>query len=65
MQPVLGWDRLREKSQWNGENLDLTEDSRQPQRSNCGERPLDELATVLARVKIHGGSPHRHRGAEA
>src|SRR5215475_11056184 len=33
---------------------DLTEGSRQPQRSSCGERPLDELATALTGVKIHG-----------
>jgi len=32
---------------------DLTEASRQPQRSSCGERPLDELATALTDVKIH------------
>jgi hypothetical protein len=33
---------------------DLTEGCRQPQRSSCGERPLDELATALTGVKIHG-----------
>lgn len=33
---------------------DLTECCRQPQRSSCGERPLDELATALTGVKIHG-----------
>jgi hypothetical protein len=33
---------------------DLTEGYRQPQRSSCGERPLDELATALTGVKIHG-----------
>ena len=32
---------------------DLTEGCRQPQRSSCGERPLDELATGLTGVKIH------------
>jgi len=32
---------------------DLTEGSRQPQRSSCGERLLDELATALTGVKIH------------
>jgi len=26
----------------------------QPQRSSCGERPLDELATALTGVKTHG-----------
>jgi hypothetical protein len=33
---------------------DLAEGCRQPQRSSCGERPLDELATALTGVKIHG-----------
>src|SRR5262245_5612812 len=30
-----------------------TEGCRQPQSCGCGERPLDELATTLAGVKIH------------
>jgi hypothetical protein len=33
---------------------DLTESFRQPQRSSCGERPLDELAAALTGMKIHG-----------
>jgi len=33
---------------------DLTEGCRQPQRSSCGERPLDELATALTGLKING-----------
>jgi len=34
-------------------DFELTRGCRQPQRSGCGERPLDELATTLAGVKIH------------
>ena len=29
-------------------DFELTAGCRQPQRSGCGERPLDELATILA-----------------
>jgi hypothetical protein len=39
---------------------DLTEGCRQPQRSSCGERPLDELATALTGVKIHGWEALNH-----
>jgi hypothetical protein len=35
-------------------SFELTGGCRQPQRYGCGERPLDELATALAGVKIHG-----------
>jgi len=34
-------------------DFELTRDCRQPQRSGCGERLLDELATTLAGAKIH------------
>jgi hypothetical protein len=34
-------------------DLESTEGYRQPQRSGCSERPLDELATTLAGEKIH------------
>ena len=35
-------------------DFELTGGCRQPQRSGGGERRLDELATTLAGVKIHG-----------
>jgi len=35
-------------------DYDLTEGCRQPQRSSYRERPLDELATALTGLKIHG-----------
>jgi hypothetical protein len=35
-------------------DFDLTEGCRQPQRSSYRERPLDELATALTGLKIHG-----------
>jgi hypothetical protein len=34
--------------------FELTGGCSQSQRSDCGERPLDELATALAGGKIHG-----------
>ena len=34
-------------------DFELTRGRRQPQRSGCGERLLDELATTLAGAKIH------------
>ena len=35
-------------------DFDLTGGCRQPQRSSYRERPLDELATALTGMKIHG-----------
>jgi hypothetical protein len=35
-------------------DFELTRGCGQPQGSDCGERPLNELATTLAGVKIHG-----------
>jgi len=43
----------------------LTRSCRETQRSSCGERPLDKLATTLSPVKSHGWKPSRKKCRES